>query len=56
MMQRKTLFCLLTMALACGMLPLSASADTLWDNGPLVTNPGAGAGGNDVSRHADLSQ
>ncbi len=46
----KNLSKLFLAAIVCVALSTSANAITLWDNGPLVTHPGAGAGGADVSR------
>lgn len=39
----------LTIGMVVACVAGSASADTLWNNGPLVTNPGAGFGGADAS-------
>jgi len=39
----------LTFGVVVACVAASASAETLWNNGPLVTNPGAGFGGADAS-------
>lgn len=39
----------LTIGMVVACVAGSASADLVWNNGPLVTNPGAGAGGADAS-------
>lgn len=43
-----TRWCLSVSAAAC-MAGSAMAGDVLWNNGPLVTNPGAGAGGANVS-------
>ncbi len=49
MFVKKTQSILLALVVTCAICAVPAFAVTLWDNGPLVTNPGGGAGGNDLS-------
>ncbi len=41
---------MIVLAVALMFTASTAMADQLWNNGPLITNPGGGAGGNDASR------
>ena len=49
MMQFRTVFSLLAVASCLALISVPASAQ-LWDNGPLVTDPGGGFSGFDASR------